>query len=124
MADASTAVCISFSTKRSGNRDADSMRLDLAAALRSAGAAIDTTMDPHEVDWVFYGDRNGMRFTVVLVEDPPHIWFTFIEGPNSDTKPDRSVRTWALSVMETALQARDDTDNVVWHDSFQTLPKS
>lgn len=69
-------------------------------------------MHRHEVNWLFYGVRNDFRFTVVLVENAPHVWFTFLEGSNAEERPDPSIRAWALSIIETPLLSHDDTDNL------------
>ena len=128
MVDATTAHYLSFTTRRHGdgqswNCDADSIRLQLAAALESAGAEIDTEMHRLEVDWLFYGVRDGIRFTVVLAEISPHLWFTFFEGSTSEERPDPAVRAWAFPIIETTLRTRDGAGNFHWHDSHLTLPK-
>jgi len=121
MIDASTALYLSFTT--SGRDDADAIRLKLASALESAGAEIDTNIHRYEVDWLFYGVRDGSRFTVVLVEIAPKRWFIFLEGAKPEDQPAPSVRAWAHTIIESTLRSRKGTGAFHWHDSHLTLPK-
>ena len=130
MVDASNSLYLSFTTDdrddpKSWSETGEAIRLQLAAAFKSAGAEIDTKMHPHESDWLFYGVRNGMRFTVVLVviKFAPCTWFTSIEGSHPEEKPDPTIRAWAQPIIESTLRLRTGTANFTWHDTHLTLPK-
>ena len=130
MADASNSLYLSFTTDdrddpKSWSETGEAIRLQLAAAFKSARAEIDTKMHPHESDWLFYGVRNGMRFTVVLVviKFAPCTWFTSIEGSHPEEKPDPTIRAWAQPIIESTLRLRTGTATFTWHDTHLTLPK-
>ena len=131
MVDASNALYLSFTTDDGDDAESwsvtgEAIRLQLASAIAHAGAEIDTEMHPHESDWLFYGVRDGIRFTVVLVviEFSPCTWFTSMEGSHPEEKPDPAIRAWAQPIIETTLRSRSGTDNFRWHESHLTLPKS
>ena len=121
MVDASIALYLSFVTAE--RDDADSIRLQIAAALESEGAEIDTNIHRYEVDWLFYGIRNGSHFTLVLVEIAPKRWFTSLEGATPEEQPSPDVRAWVQPIVESALRSRDGTGEFQWHESHLTLPK-
>ena len=129
MIDASTGIYLSFTTDdrddpASWSKAGESIRLDLAAALESAGAVINREMHPHESDWLFYGVRDGKKFTVVLavLEFAPCTWFTSMEGATPSEKPDHDVRLWAQPIIETTICSRSGSANLCWHDTHLTLP--
>lgn len=129
MINASTGIYLSFTTKdrndaKSWSAAGESIRLELAAALEQAGVEIDRKMHPLEADWLFYGVRDGKRFTVVLtiIEFSPCTWFIFMEGASPTEQPDPAVRAWAQPILEATIRTRDGVANLRWYDTHLTLP--
>ena len=118
MADDSNSLSLSFTTN--GREHIDSIRLQIAAAIQSAGAEIDTKTPVEEGDRVFYGLRDGVPFTVVIAEMPNHCLVS-MEGSTAEEKVNPIVRAWAQPIIEAAVRSCDETDNVRWHDSSQML---
>ena len=130
MADSSNGIFVSFTTKDphgpdSWNVTGESIRLDLANALESAGAEIDRQMHRLEPDWLFRGVRNGIDFTVVLtvVGFAPWTWFISMEGKSPEQKSDTTTQAWALPILESRLRSRSDTADLCWHETQLTLPR-
>jgi hypothetical protein len=99
------------------------LRLLLAEAFSDAGANVDTTLDPHEVDWVFNAVYETQKFSVVLVimRYTPCNWFVYIEGDALAGSAATETRRWAHPIIENTIRRRTGCSSFRWHDSSDTL---
>lgn len=124
MTDANNGYYFSFTTSDPDwPGDGLAIRLLLAAALSDAGAEVDTTLDPHEVDWVFNAVHENRKFSVVLVimRYTPCNWFVNIEGNDLGDNALTEIRKWTHPIIEKTIRNREGSTNFRWHETTDTL---